>query len=196
MVLNGEFEKKIFTLWEENKKDLAKKELFKFRLRNYERLERVQDKIFIDYRMAYLEYLDGNLDLASVYFASLKDIFDDSYTRISCEYDYYNYKWLYVNANENKMSKQEMINEMLEICKYYGEIGNHKMYKLAYGNIFRFEENEDKILDTLRYILESDNYLKINFLDSILNDCEKTSRSLYIKALSMVNEYRVNIDAV
>ena len=196
MVLSEKWIKKAFKLWEDEKKDEAKEEVFKFRMRYYHKLERIEDKIFLDYRMAFHEYLDGNTDLANIYFGYLEETYKDEYVMKSCEYDYYRYRWLYVNNNEKTLSEKEKTNEMLKICNYYNSIGNNKMFKVAYANIFTFEKDEDKVLEILEYIMMNDNYFKINFLNSILKDCEKISHNLYIKALDIVNKYNINIQVV
>lgn len=196
MVIDGAWKNKVFRLWEEENKSLVKKEIFRYRMKCYDNLERVEDKIFIDYRMAYLEYLDKNIEIANKYFKNLELIYSDDYTRESCEYEYYKYKWLYINANSDYLNKEETISGMMEVCNYYSNNGNEKMMKMAYGNILKFKEDEKELLKTLEYILQNDKYLKINFLNSILKDCEEISSNLYIKALDMISEYKINIKVV
>ena len=196
MVMDGVFEKKIINLWIEGKYSTAKKELFKYRLKNYDKLEVIEDKIFIDYRLAYLEYLDKNKEMSNMYFKSLDDIYSDEYIKGSCKYEYYKYRWLYLNSNKNTLSKEDFIMGMKEIYLYYETEGDYKMAKLAYGNIFTFEGDGEEVLNTLEYVMENGEYLRENFLNSILSDCEQISRSLYIKALDIINKYKVNVDVV
>ena len=80
MVIDGAWVKKVFKLWEEENKSLVKKEIFRYRMKYYDNLERAEDKIFIDYRMAYLEYLDKNIEIANKYFKNLELIYSDDYT--------------------------------------------------------------------------------------------------------------------
>ena len=198
MIIDGAWEKKIFKLWEEKKYDLAKNEVFKFRMRYYDKLERVEDKIFLDYRMAYHEYKGGNRDLANIYFKNLEDIFSDEYVKDSCACSYYKYKWLYINNNESILTKEEIIDGMMEIVNYYSKNKDEKLMKMAYANIFKFKGDEKELLQSLKYVLDSNKYCKINFLNSILKDCEEINHNLYIKALDIINEYKENfiIDVV
>lgn len=196
MVIDGAWVEKIFRLWKDKKYEIAKEEVFKYRMRNYHKLKRIEDKVFLDYRMAHLEYILNNKDVANYYFKLLEEIFSDSYNRSSMEYDYYRYKWLYINNNQDTLNEKEIIDGMMDICNYYNRMGNEKMMKMAYGNILRFKEDENKMLETLQYILESNQYYKINFLSSVLKDCENISHNLYIKALDIVNRYEININVV
>lgn len=196
MVIDGAWKNKVFRLWEQEEYKKAKMEVFKYRMKYYNKLERIEDRIFLDYRMAYHEYVDKNVELANVYFKNLEKIFGDEYVKESCEYEYYRYRWLYINNNELIFTEKEIIDGMMDVCNYYNRIGNEKMMKMAYGNILRFKGNENKLLETLQYILESNKYYKINFLNSVLKDCEEISHGLYIKALDIVKKYEIQIDVV
>lgn len=196
MVIDGAWKNKVFRLWKEKKCDLAKEEVFKFRMRYYNELERIEDKIFLDYRMAYHEYLDKNIELANIYFGSLEHIFKDDYVRESCEYEYYSYIWLYINNNEEKLTDEYKIKEMIKIYNYYKSNSNDGVAITALQNISKLQGNEEKILENLKSLLDGERIREWNLVESILKDCEKISSNLYIKALQIVNEYRININVV
>ncbi|MBS5307710.1 hypothetical protein [Clostridium sp.] len=196
MVIDGAWKNKVFRLWKEKKCDLAKEEVFKFRMRYYNKLERIEDKIFLDYRMAYHEYLDKNIELANVYFESLEHIFKDDYVRESCEYEYYSYIWLYINNNEENLTDEYKIKEMIEIYNYYKSNSNDGVAITALQNISKLQGNQEKILENLKSLLDSEKIREWSLVESILKDCEKISSNLYIKALQIVNEYRININVV
>jgi hypothetical protein len=196
MVIDGAWEKKIFRLWRDREYDKAKREVFRYRLRNYEKLKRIEDKVFLDYRMAHLEYILKNKEMANFYFKCLEDIFSDKYNRESMEYDYYRYKWLYVNNNEDTLSNAEKINQMMEIYNYYKLNKRDDLAFTALENVSKIKGNEDEILINLENLLNEDKIQEWNLVESILEDCDKISHSLYIKALDIVNKYKININVV
>lgn len=196
MVIDGSWVKKIFRLWEDEEYEIAKEEVFKFRMKYYNKLERIEDKVFLDYRMAYLEYILKNKDIANYYFKCLEDIFLDSYNKKSMEYDYYRYKWLYINNNEDTLNDAEKVNEMMEIYNYYKKNEKDDLAFTALENISKIKGNENEILTNLENLLNEDKIQEWNMVKSILNDCDKISHNLYIKALQIVNKYEVNIDVV
>lgn len=198
MVIDGAWVKKIFRLWKDKKYEIAKEEVFKYRMRNYHKLKRIEDKVFLDYRMAHLEYILNNKDVANYYFKLLEEIFSDSYNRSSMEYDYYRYKWLYINNNQDSLSNSYKIKEMIEIYNYYKTNGNNDSASSALENICKIKGDKDGMLINLENLLNSERIQEWNMVESVLKDCEKISHNLYIKALNIVNEYKKKfiIDAV
>ena len=196
MILDGDWIEKIFNLWRREEYAIAKKEVSNFRMRNYDKLDRIEDKVFLDYRMAHLEYIMKNNDIANFYFKCLDDIFSDEYNRKSMEYDYYRYKWLYINNNEDILSDDFKINQMIEIYDYYKSINNDDVALTALENISKIKGDEDEILIHLENLLSEKKIKEWNMIVSILNDCEKISHNLYIKALDIVNKYNFNIDVI
>lgn len=196
MVLSEKWIKKVFNLWEDEKKDKVKEEIFQFRMRYYHKLERIEDKIFLDYRMGYLEYLSGNTDLANVYFGYLDEIYKDDYVMKSCEYDYYRYRWLYVNNNKKTLSDKEKIDEMIKVYNYYKTIERNDLAKASLENISNLKGNQEEILSNLESLLNEKKIQENHLILSILKDCEDISHNLYIKALDIVNKYNINIQAV
>lgn len=196
MVISEKWIKKVFKLWEDEKKDEAKEEVFKFRMRYYHKLERIEDKIFLDYRMAFHEYIDKNTDLANIYFRYLEEIYKDEYVMKSCEYDYYRYRWLYVNNNEKTLSDKEKIDEMIKIYNYYKIIERNDLAKASLENISKLKGNQEEILLNLESLLNERKNQENHLILSILKDCEDISHNLYIKALNIVNKYNINMQAV
>ena len=196
MVIDGAWMTKIKNLWIEEKYDLVKTEVFQYRMRNYNKLSRIEDKFLLDYRMAYLEYLYKNTEMANFYLDILKDIFKESYNRESMEYDYYRYRWLYVNNNYENLSDSEKINEMIEIYNYYKSMKREDLATTALENIANIKGNEVEILNNLEKLLLTDKMTDLILIKSIIKDCDKISHSLYIKALDVVNKYKFNIDVV
>lgn len=188
MVISERFQNEIEILWYRRKYLLLKEKLFNYRMRNYTRLSMIEDKVLIDYKMAYLEYIEGNKEGANLYFEILEDIFQDEYNRDSMELQYYKYKWLKVNNNKETLTNNEIIDEMTEIYEYYDRIGDEEMKKMAYGNIIKFKGDEEEFLNVLEYILTNKKLTK-NFLNSTLKDCADISHNLYIKALETIKKY-------
>ena len=188
MVISERFQNEIEILWYRRKYLLLKEKLFNYRMRNYTRLSMIEDKVLIDYKMAYLEYIEGNKEGANLYFEILEDIFQDEYNRDSMELQYYKYKWLKVNNNKETLTNNEIIDEMTEIYEYYDRIGDEEMKKMAYGNIIKFKGDEEEFLNVLEYILTNKKLTK-NFLNSTLKDCADISHNLYIKALEIIKKY-------
>lgn len=188
MVISERFQNEIEILWYRRKYLLLKEKLFNYRMRNYTRLSMIEDKVLIDYKMAYLEYIEGNKEGANLYFEILEDIFQDEYNRDSMELQYYKYKWLKVNNNKETLTNNEIIDEMTEIYEYYDRIGDEEMKKMAYGNINKFKGDEEEFLNVLEYILTNKKLTK-NFLNSTLKDCADISHNLYIKALETIKKY-------
>lgn len=196
MKLDGEWIKRLFALWKEGKYDIAKKEVFKYRLKNYEKLDRIEDKFFLDYRMAYHEYLDKNEKMANYYLDKLNDMFEDEYNKKAMEGEYYKFKWLYVNANYDNLNEDILVKEMASVHEYYKEIKDYKLACLALGNMFRINGEGEKVLETLDFLLSNYPCSEKIFEESILQDCEEINHNLYIKALKIVNKYKVNIDVI
>lgn len=188
MVISERFQNEIEILWYRRKYLLLKEKLFNYRMRNYTRLSMIEDKVLIDYKMAYLEYIEGNKEGANLYFEILEDIFQDEYNRDSMELQYYKYKWLKVNNNRETLTNNEIIDEMTEIYEYYDRIGDEEMKKMAYGNIIKFKGDMEEFLNVLEYILTNKKLTK-NFLNSTLKDCADISHNLYIKALETIRKY-------
>lgn len=188
MVISERFQNEIEILWYRRKYLLLKEKLFNYRMRNYTRLSMIEDKVLIDYKMAYLEYIEGNKEGANLYFEILEDIFQDEYNRDSMELQYYKYKWLKVNNNKETLTNNEIIDEMTEIYEYYDRIGDEEMKNMAYGNIIKFKGDEEEFLNVLEYILTNKKLTK-NFLNSTLKDCADISHNLYIKALETIKKY-------
>lgn len=196
MVIDGAWDKKIRDLWIDEKYELVKKEIFHYRMKNYNKLSRIEDKVLIDYRMAYLEYMEENVDRANFYLNSLAEIFEESYNKKSMEYEYYRYKWLYINNNLDILSDDEKIKEMIEIYNYYKVVGKEDLASSALENISKIQGNELGILNNLKKLVSTDKITDYILIKSILKDCDKISHSLYIKALDIVSAYKVNIEVV
>lgn len=198
MVISGDFEKKVNNLWTNGERDLAKKEVFKFRAKYYNQLEVIEDKIFIDYKMAFHEYVDGNVEMANIYFKNLDDIFKDEYLRGSCAYDYYRYRWLYVNNNCDTLSYYYKMKEMTEIYNYFKKNDMNESAFSALETIHKIKGNENGVLESLKSLLNEKKIQEWNMVESILKDCDKISHDLYIKALDIIDRYKedFNIDVV
>jgi len=196
MIIDGAWENKIRDLWMAEKYSIVKTEILYYRIRYYEKLSRVEDKFLIDYRMAYLEYMEKNFDLANYYLRELEYIFSDEYNRKSMEYDYYRYRWLKINNNFDKISNKEKIKEMIEVYNYYKSMDMTDLANTALENISKINGNEEEMLNNLKNLLLSKKITDYILIKSILNDCDKINHSLYIKALDIVNKYTINIDVV
>lgn len=195
MKLDGEWINKLDMMWVEKKFDELKSEIKKVRMEKYNYLELVEDKIFLDYKMAYHEYLDKNKELADLYLNNLDDFFKDEYIKSTNELFYYKYKWLLVNNNKKTLDSDFLISEMIEIYKYFKVINDEATSIVALENIEDIKGNGLGILENINKLLESKYKKDWNLINSMVKDCDKISHDLYITALELVNEYKVNIDS-
>lgn len=194
MNLDGEWINKLDMMWVEKKFDELKSEIKKVRMEKYNYLELIEDKIFLDYKMAYLEYLDKNNDFANMYLDNLKDFFKDEYIKISNENSYYKYKWLLVNNNKGILNNEILISEMIQVYKYFKEIKDEATSIVALENIEDIKGNGLGILENINKLLKYKGKKDWNLINSMVKDCDKISHDLYITALELVNKYKLNID--
>lgn len=193
MLIEESWELKFKELWAKEKFTEAKKMVFELRMKKYNKIE-VEDKIILDYRMAYLEYLEGNRESSNMYLKILGNIFDEDYSRKSNENYYYRYRWLYVNNNKDDIDKELLVNEMINIYRYYKEIKDEETALLALGNVAKIKRDNNLLIDNLEKLLIRGNISDWNLIKSIIKDCGKISHDLYITALELIDKYKFNID--
>ena len=193
MLIEESWELKFKELWAKEKFTEAKKMVFELRMKKYNKIE-VEDKIILDYRMAYLEYLEGNRESSNMYLKILGNIFDEDYSRKSNENYYYRYRWLYVNNNKDDIDKELLVNEMINIYRYYKEIKDEETALLALGNVAKIKGDNNLLIDNLEKLLIRGNISDWNLIKSIIKDCGKISHDLYITALELIDKYKFNID--
>ena len=192
MLIEESWELKFKELWAKEKFTEAKKMVFELRMKKYNKIE-VEDKIILDYRMAYLEYLEGNRESSNMYLKILGNIFDEDYSRKSNENYYYRYRWLYVNNNKDDIDKELLVNEMINIYRYYKEIKDEETALLALGNVAKIKGDNNLLIDNLVKLLIRGNISDWNLIKSIIKDCGKISHDLYITALELIDKYKFNI---
>lgn len=195
MIINGEWKNKIRTMRANGDNKGAKRELRKAKMSGYEKTT-LKNKVFIDYCLAHYSYVENNYDLTNRYLSYIEDIFSDERNREEMNLEYCNYLWLNVNNNYEKMNIDEIIKNMTLVYNYYSSINKNDIALTAMENIFRFEGKHDRILESLEKLIQCKELSDWNFVESILNDCEAISHSLYINALNIVNKYKINIYVV
>lgn len=196
MVINGAWKEKVRTMRANKNNEGAKRELLKAKMTGYEKAD-LKNKIFVDYCLAHHAYTEKNFELANKYLMCIKSIFDEDVRNIEdMNLEYCNYLWLKVNNNYNKMQIDEIITDMTLVYNYYKSIEEEDKALSALENIFRFKGDHDKILESLERLMQCKEISDWNFVKSILNDCEEVSHSLYIKALGIVDKYKIYINVV
>jgi len=196
MVINGAWKEKVRTMRANKNNEGAKRELLKAKMTGYEKAD-LKNKIFVDYCLAHHAYTEKNFELANKYLMCIKSIFDEDVRNIEdMNLEYCNYLWLKVNNNYNKMQIDEIITDMTLVYNYYKSMEEEDKALSALENIFRFKGDHDKILESLERLMQCKEISDWNFVKSILNDCEEVSHSLYIKALGIVDKYKIYINVV
>lgn len=196
MVINGAWKEKVRTMRANKNNEGAKRELLKAKMTGYEKAD-LKNKIFVDYCLAHHAYTEKNFELANKYLMCIKSIFDEDVRNIEdMNLEYCNYLWLKVNNNYNKMQIDEIITDMTLVYNYYKSMEEEDKALSALENIFRFKGDHDKILESLERLMQRKEISDWNFVKSILNDCEEVSHSLYIKALGIVDKYKIYINVV
>lgn len=165
----------------------AKKDLLKIRMMYYEKLNTI-DKLFVDYCLALHTSRLGEIDSAKMYLKEMKEVLDregkDNY-----KVDYYRYLWFNVNLNHKSMPKSKVIKDMLEIHYYFESMGDYLSSLGAIANIYSLGENGDMVLELLIRLLDSHVDIKIEVLNSFLEDLKKLNKELYIKGKNIINNY-------
>ena len=175
----------------------AIKELRKAKMSNDYYNTSDKNKIFIDYCLAYHYYRDEQYELSNIYLSNICDKFnEDVKNREDMKLEYCNYLWLNVNVNYNSMDIESIVNNMTVVYNYYLDLKECDVAVSALENIFRFKGDSEKVLECLSELMKSKYISDWNFVDSILRDCSDISYNLYIKALNIVNSYKLKIDTV
>ena len=195
MIINGDWKNKVRNMRANGDSEGAKKELRKAYLCEMNNLDLYTDKYFILFALAHLHYKENDKIMSNYYLSELFEI-SDSKIQKDFEEQYHNITWLNINVNHEDMDSKEIICCMTNAYNYYMALGVKDVALSALENIFFFEENEEKILESLDELLKCKKIRDFNFVTSILNDCEKLNHNLYIRALRIVNKYEVNIDVV
>lgn len=193
MKINRDWETKYMELWFNKKFTEAKRMVFELRMKEYNKLI-MQDKIILDYRMAYFEYLDNNTNMANMYLDILENIFSDEFQKKANENYYYRYKWLYVNNNKGFIDNNILLNEMLQIYGYFKELKDEATTIVALENIADIKGDKFAMIENIEKLLKYKGKKDWNLIDSMVKDCDKISHDLYITALKLVNKYKLNID--
>lgn len=199
MVIDGDWKNKVRTMRANKNHEGAKRELRKAKMSIGYRNTTDRNKIFIDYCLAHYAFVENDFDLANMYLNSLDTLFNDNDFKITdYQKEYCNYLWLYVNINYTNIEIDIIVSSMKKVYDYYISIEENDIAISALVNIFRFQGDEERILEGLSSLMKCDNISDWNFVDSILSDCDKISHNLYIKALEIVDEYNIhfNIDIV
>lgn len=193
MILSGDWKMRVRTMRSNGDNEGAKRELRKAKMIWYDKLEEDSDKIFIDYCLAHYCFKENDFEMVNRYLDMINTIFEDKYNIDCMKKEYCNFLWLNVNVNYEKMKSKDIVNDMYVAYKYYMSINEKDIAISALINVFVFTEKEEKILSSLRELLQC-NISDWNFVESILVNCEKINHSLYIKALELVNKYKININ--
>lgn len=197
MVIDGDWKNKVRVMRVNKDHEGAKRELRKAKMSGAYQNTTDRNKIFIDYCLAHHAYVEKDFDLANVYLNSLDMIFNNG-NGFELQKEYSNFLWLYVNVNHSNMKIDEIVSNMKKVYDYYISIEENDIAISALVNVFRFQSDEERILIGLFELMKCENISDWNFVESILDDCDKISHNLYIKALEIVNECNIhfNIDII
>lgn len=196
MFINGEWKNKVRTMRANGDNEGAKRELRKAKMSEGYIKANDKDKIFIDYCLAHYSYKEKDFEIANRYLSEIEFMFSDTQKISEMNLEYCNFTWLYVNVNYNVMTIEKIIDNMTYVYNYYSEINEQDIAITALENIFRFDSNSEKVLECLEELMKCESISDLNFIDSILKDCDNISHNLYIKACGIVNKYKFNIDAI
>jgi|GEM_PF-4232339 len=195
MIIDGAWKNKVRMMRANGDSEGAIRELRKFYIVNRSKLELYTDKYFVLFALAHLYYKKKDYNMSNYYLEELFRITTDDIIR-DFEKEYHNITWLNINVNHDRMACKEILNDMLNAYHYYNKLGEQDIALSALENIFYFEGNSDKILESLEALLQCEIISDWNFITSILDDCENMNHNLYIKALNIVSKYNININVV
>lgn len=165
--------------------DKALKLLRSYRMQNYDKLYRIEDKAFIDVSIAsiYNQMGDDYKDLSNYYNECVKKI-------NGIETDGFNYSicmWLDVNLNHKAMSKEEIKRKMKKCYDYYMSVNEPSSAYSSLETAAFLTKDREGVLKCLGKIISLEHPSSYH-IDSILKDCERLGQDLYIEALSILNE--------
>lgn len=197
MIIDGDWKNKVRTMRANKDHEGAKRELRKAKMSDGYRNTTNKNKIFIDYCLAHYYYIENSFDLANRYLQYIKDIFDeDSRNIYDMNLEYCNYLWLNTNLNHKDMTLDDICFNMNQIYEYYFSIEKYDVAISAMANIYEYKGDGEKLLLKLDELLRCPQISDYNFIDSFLRSCDRMSHNLYIKAIDIVNKYKINIDVI
>lgn len=189
MIMSEEIRNEYRWLISEGKQLKALEMISRFRMKHYNDLELIADKNFIDYSLARLNHFLGDKEMANKYLKQLEKTYSKKINISIDEETYYKTIWLDVNINKNIMSKEEIINKMSKVHRYYTEIGDITVSLCARETLAFLLNDKQMILQCLKEILKLDNDVIRVPLESILRDCDELNHNLYIEAIDIIEDY-------
>lgn len=197
MVIDGDWKIKVRTMKANGKHEGAKRELRKAKMSKcYEEASK-RSKIFVDYCLAHYAYTEKDFELTNRYLKYIKNIFEEDDRNIKgMKLEYSNYLWMYTKVNHKHMTLDEICKNMTEIYEYYLSINEYSSAISAIANIYHYKGEGEKLLEKLEELLNCPKINDYSFINGFLNDCEDMSHNLYIRALELIDRYKVNIDIV
>lgn len=165
----------------------AKRELLKIRMGYYENLN-TTDKLFVDYCLALHTSRLGDIDTANIYLSEMKEVIETE-GKENYKVDYYRYLWFNVNLNHKYIPKNKVVSDMLEIHHFFESIEDYSSSLAAIANIYSLGEDGDMVLKLLIELLDSHIDIKIEVLNSFLEDLKKLNKELYIRGKIIINDY-------
>ena len=176
----------------------AKRELRKAKMSKAYKMTNDKNRFFIDYCLTHHSYTEGNIEMCKSYLRDVEGIFKNEDIIESMKLEYCKYLWMNTNLNYKDMDIKDIVKDMTYVHDYYISIKEFDTAISALINIFYFEGSKERIIESLRKLLQCDKISDWTFIESILEGCEEINHDLYIKALELVNEYnvKINIDVV
>lgn len=165
----------------------AERDLRKIKMGYYNELN-TTDKLFVSYGLAFHSSKFRNLETANKYLLELKETIYEAGKK-NYMVDYCRYLWLHVNINQENMSEQDLLLNMLEIHDYFNSIEDYINSLSALANLYSLQKNGDMVLKLLLDLLNSNIYIKEETLNSFLSTLKKLDNELYIKGSYVINKY-------
>lgn len=196
MVIDGAWKNKVRTMRANKEDEGAKRELLKAKMSGYKNAS-LKNKIFVDYCLAHYSYMEKDFDLTNRYLQYIKSIFEEDIKNIEdMTLEYCNYLWMSTKINYKKMSLDDICKNMTQIYEYYLSIKEYSTAISAIANIYHYKGEGEKLLEKLEELLSCSKINDYSFISGFLNDCEDMNHNLYIRALELIDKYKIEIDVV